>query len=451
MSSHNIPDKVTPEFTANVSGTNVPPRFNSIPSIFPQMPFLPPMMPPLAMFPSNPLVRHFLSGAINNSPWMRPWLLASMFNNSVRNNGPCSSNFCMSQNAPMFSMAPITDQITVSKSDQKRRHDVKNHPFSVQNVFLSDNSNKSDHQVITSDVKQEEENLLPLPIPCAVSSSTSFHALFYDGQLTLQPGQVIQISKPQRKMCHTTASASEANVCGDSNKVLRLIRRGDEIVLLFGKTSESQTSESNKKLMKKIWKKVPTKEDIGSTTSSQNQMEHVYIGGEAMLNTDESLPGYECQRCGKMFTYAYYRDKHLKYTRCVDNGDRKFPCQLCSRSFEKRDRLRIHVLHVHENHRPHACSVCGKAFSQSSSLNKHLRVHSGERPYHCPHCTKSFTASSILRTHIRQHSGEKPFKCSFCGKSFASHAAHDSHVRRTHYDEASSTSSFRKHQTYIKP
>ncbi|VDM74366.1 unnamed protein product [Strongylus vulgaris] len=249
-----------------------------------------------------------------------------------------------------------------------------------------------------------------------------------------EKGSYIEVPKSWKNLIRE--DCSNANVEG--NLVVRDIRWGDEIVLKSIVTSTAVTEVEKR--------------------------EPVDLSLDTKFCADAT--GFSCDRCGKVFSYSYYRDKHLKYTRCVDNGDRKYPCPICPRSFEKRDRLRIHILHVHENHRPHLCTVCGKAFSQSSSLNKfnyswwkfvakanssifldlgliprskrwqfvlqHLRVHSGERPYKCSFCPKAFTASSILRTHIRQHSGEKPFKCAFCGKPFASHAAHDSHVRRTH-------------------
>ncbi|KHN70605.1 PR domain zinc finger protein 14, partial [Toxocara canis] len=261
-----------------------------------------------------------------------------------------------------------------------------------------------------SEIVSGRERSKHVALICFPVAQKYFYSVICSSTEGLAVGDSIELSEKWRSVCKVRDS-KEANV--HNGKATKAIRFGDEIIIAEDTTIVEVTEQLTPSPT--VIPPEPPKAENG---------------------------GYQCERCGKVFTYAYYREKHLKYTRCVDRGDRKFRCILCPRqvnftltllkSFEKRDRLRIHVLHVHENHRPHVCTVCGKSFSQSSSLNKHLRVHSGERPYKCAYCSKSFTASSILRTHIRQHSGEKPFQCSMCGKSFASHAAHDSHVRRTH-------------------
>lgn len=71
-----------------------------------------------------------------------------------------------------------------------------------------------------------------------------------------------------------------------------------------------------------------------------------------------------------------------------------------------------HTQHTHTNtnikyiilgEKPHGCTICGKMFSTSSSLNTHIRIHTGERPHECPMCGKRFTASSNLYYHRMTH------------------------------------------------
>ncbi|KAI6210056.1 hypothetical protein M3Y96_00286800 [Aphelenchoides besseyi] len=365
---------------------------------------------------------------------------------------------------PFFSTSPFIANSKLSREPSTESEEENEIELRVGERTILLHKTKTDQGLLLTRPNCVTNDILVYSV---TAKDVKYHAVMFNGGDTVGIGQTLEISTSVISLLPRTFDHLEANLCclnADKCVATKMIEPGDELVIFDLPTAvlsasrphsdasdlSATSSNAETRLPTPTTGKTAKEADsllmstfMDSTAKKsiqENQRKAIERVRKTIINYEDTVippecpseSGYQCERCGKMFTYAYYRDKHLKYTRCVDNGNRKFPCNLCSRSFEKRDRLRIHILHVHENHRPHVCNVCGKAFSQSSSLNKHLRVHSGERPYQCPFCTKCFTASSILRTHIRQHSGEKPFKCAHCGKSFASHAAHDSHVRRTH-------------------
>ena len=68
--------------------------------------------------------------------------------------------------------------------------------------------------------------------------------------------------------------------------------------------------------------------------------------------------------------------------------------------------------------RPHCCDICQKSFAKREHLTKHLRIHkSDNKRYSCEYCHKAFRDRYELVRHTRRHTGDFPFR-SDCFKSF---------------------------------
>ncbi|KPP71658.1 hypothetical protein Z043_109406 [Scleropages formosus] len=157
---------------------------------------------------------------------------------------------------------------------------------------------------------------------------------------------------------------------------------------------------------------------------------------------DPSTPGGRrpkekpvCSTCGKTFSESSSLRRHIR----IHKGVKPYECQLCGRAFRQGNQLKTHVrTHTgrkHSGEKPYECSSCGKHFAQASTLTYHMRRHTGEKPYVCDTCGKAFAVSSSLITHSRKHTGSKRVECEFCGNSYTDVKYLRKHIAKVHKDE----------------
>ncbi|XP_078042523.1 uncharacterized protein LOC144472931 [Augochlora pura] len=122
--------------------------------------------------------------------------------------------------------------------------------------------------------------------------------------------------------------------------------------------------------------------------------------------------------------------KAAKTTSCAESekrGEKKYLCDLCSKTFASKSGLRFH-LKSHIGEKPHSCQHCGKRFAIPSYAKRHERIHTAEKQFVCHVCSAAFASSNGLRYHLRSHTGEANYRCETCGKSFGRYKYLKEHV-----------------------
>ena len=133
---------------------------------------------------------------------------------------------------------------------------------------------------------------------------------------------------------------------------------------------------------------------------------------------------YKCSVCGKAFTQRTSIPRHMR----IHAGEKPYECSVCNKKFSRPDGLKMHM-RTHTGERPYECPQCGKKFAQPANLQNHIHTHTGKKPYECSQCGRKFNQCTNLKTHMRTHTKEKPYECSLCGKKFARSDGLKMHMR----------------------
>jgi len=193
--------------------------------------------------------------------------------------------------------------------------------------------------------------------------------------------------------------------------------------------------------------------DTNVVPSNFLDADHVMAQGSQGQNKS-GVPLYACLICDKKVT-KYALKNHLS----IHNGDNKFKCDLCPKSYFTSSSLSNHKVASHQNSKGstfkcsgcfrtfrtakvrdhHAstclkdgkskkegfeCRLCSKIFGYKSNLSAHQRSVHGMEPkkvleYSCKHCKEVIKGKLRLSKHIiTAHPDASGELCDLCGKSF---------------------------------
>ncbi|MEQ2193447.1 hypothetical protein XENOCAPTIV_028333, partial [Xenoophorus captivus] len=93
------------------------------------------------------------------------------------------------------------------------------------------------------------------------------------------------------------------------------------------------------------------------------------------------------------------------------------------------------------------CELCGKTFSERTTLETHKLIHTVGKTWKCEHCDRKYLTEYMLQKHIHlTHEKVEAQSCHLCGTKVSTRASMNRHLRRKHPEKDSMS-----HEKPIRP
>ncbi|XP_061398244.1 transcription factor grauzone-like [Musca vetustissima] len=145
---------------------------------------------------------------------------------------------------------------------------------------------------------------------------------------------------------------------------------------------------------------------------------------------------FKCEHCGKVFANRRCLKNHLEWH--DDSRKPRFNCSECGKDFFRRGSLEKHrLLHVPEEQRQFQCNECEKKFASESLRTQHIKVTHLYVKLICDICGKAFRERHSFQRHLAEHTGGPTpnIECDICGMKLTSIYGLNRHKRLRHTEE----------------
>lgn len=129
-----------------------------------------------------------------------------------------------------------------------------------------------------------------------------------------------------------------------------------------------------------------------------------------------------CNGCGKEFSRSDVLRRHIREMHETHESMINI-CPECGICIKRKHHLARHIKQVHS--KGCECKACGEMFGNKVELKEHISTaHDG---YNCEKCNRNYTSKSGLKFHIAQEHEQK-YPCPICGKSSGSSSSYNKHL-----------------------